>query len=512
MQRKSAFRLPRFARNRSDFPFRTTGAVPSSRLFFLCSLQFAVLVSLCLGGESPGNVPIVVRCTIPDYAVARQGDIDAVTLPGGRLLAADEGRPIVPYFLKTVTLRAGTRVQSVSLKERSGASNDSGLKLEISQPTEGAGVPVIAGFYPGRDFAWKTVPGPEGTVTLCLSVFPFQYDPESGRVQFFRSYEFEVNSVETGVAIARLEPDKPVYDPGDVVRTRLKLENQAAAQNVVVEARMLAPADTTGTSLPPVRRQLGKADSLVLEWNSAGQPVGEHRVSVVVKDQAGNTLDRRQALFQIGRYEGEVTSLLANPEHFRLGDSIVLVLEFKNTGTCELSGECVFRIAQRGQSLFSEAEKRDSPRQSPIFHTVAEEFTQPLSGLKPGAVQTFRQVWDGKAAVKGAVYSAVGFVRFAGTASAPRRVSFSTNQMPIARFTAVPEIAAVAEEVKFDAKASADPDGSIKSWQWDFGDGASAEGEKVSHAFHVPGSYDVTLKVTDNEGGIGVAAKAMVVK
>uniref|UniRef100_UPI004055A98A PKD domain-containing protein n=1 Tax=Candidatus Electronema sp. TaxID=2698783 RepID=UPI004055A98A len=35
---------------------------------------------------------------------------------------------------------------------------------------------------------------------------------------------------------------------------------------------------------------------------------------------------------------------------------------------------------------------------------------------------------------------------------------------------------------------------------WDFGDGGRAEGEAVSHAFQKPGSYTVTLTLTDGSG------------
>jgi plastocyanin len=39
---------------------------------------------------------------------------------------------------------------------------------------------------------------------------------------------------------------------------------------------------------------------------------------------------------------------------------------------------------------------------------------------------------------------------------------------------------------------------------WDFGDGGKAEGEAVSHAFQKPGTYTVTLTLTD---GSGIARK-----
>ena len=41
------------------------------------------------------------------------------------------------------------------------------------------------------------------------------------------------------------------------------------------------------------------------------------------------------------------------------------------------------------------------------------------------------------------------------------------------------------------------------TFEWDFGDGTTASGENVDHAYANPGVYTVTLTVTDDEGGSG---------
>jgi len=55
------------------------------------------------------------------------------------------------------------------------------------------------------------------------------------------------------------------------------------------------------------------------------------------------------------------------------------------------------------------------------------------------------------------------------------------------------------EMMTFDASNSTD-EGGIDRYQWDFGDSFVQEGSLVSHAFEVPGTYTVTLKVTDIHG------------
>jgi hypothetical protein len=59
--------------------------------------------------------------------------------------------------------------------------------------------------------------------------------------------------------------------------------------------------------------------------------------------------------------------------------------------------------------------------------------------------------------------------------------------------------------VTFDASYSSDPDGYIVSYHWDFGDGYSTTTSVpyTDHNYWQPGSYNVTLTVTDNEGLTG---------
>ena len=59
--------------------------------------------------------------------------------------------------------------------------------------------------------------------------------------------------------------------------------------------------------------------------------------------------------------------------------------------------------------------------------------------------------------------------------------------------------------VAFDGTPSSDDrigqlPGEITAWEWNFGDGATATGSQVSHAFAGPGTYPVSIMVTDNEG------------
>lgn len=77
------------------------------------------------------------------------------------------------------------------------------------------------------------------------------------------------------------------------------------------------------------------------------------------------------------------------------------------------------------------------------------------------------------------------------------------NEQTAASFIANPDSGEIPLTVTFDASSSFDPDGEIVSYEWDFdGDGRfdDAEGEVVDYTFTQEGSYEVTLRVTDNNG------------
>jgi PKD repeat protein len=67
----------------------------------------------------------------------------------------------------------------------------------------------------------------------------------------------------------------------------------------------------------------------------------------------------------------------------------------------------------------------------------------------------------------------------------------------------MPSTVYIGEEIQFDGSNSSDPDGTIVSYDWDFGDGSPhGSGEFVTHVYNEEGDYRVILTVKDNEGAI----------
>ncbi|WP_243231865.1 PKD domain-containing protein [Microbacterium sp. CIAB417] len=65
--------------------------------------------------------------------------------------------------------------------------------------------------------------------------------------------------------------------------------------------------------------------------------------------------------------------------------------------------------------------------------------------------------------------------------------------------------------VTVNGSASNDPDGSIASYAWDFGDGGTASGASATHDYASEGTYTITLTVTDDEGATGTDTHEVVV-
>lgn len=62
-----------------------------------------------------------------------------------------------------------------------------------------------------------------------------------------------------------------------------------------------------------------------------------------------------------------------------------------------------------------------------------------------------------------------------------------------------------------NGSASSDPDGSIASYAWTFGDGATGTGVSPTHAYAAAGTYTIGLTVTDNQGASASTTRTVTV-
>jgi PKD repeat protein len=77
------------------------------------------------------------------------------------------------------------------------------------------------------------------------------------------------------------------------------------------------------------------------------------------------------------------------------------------------------------------------------------------------------------------------------------------NRLPVASLSATPTQGFAPLTVSFNGSASYDPDGSVKSYTFTFGDGSASVTQTtptIQHTYNNPGDYFATLTVKDNSG------------
>lgn len=84
-----------------------------------------------------------------------------------------------------------------------------------------------------------------------------------------------------------------------------------------------------------------------------------------------------------------------------------------------------------------------------------------------------------------------------------------TNEPPEANFTFRPTTPETGETVSFVDRS--EDDLALRDWSWTFGDGDTSTAQHPEHTFPAPGTYDVTLTVTDAAGETDTKTRPVVV-
>ena len=98
-----------------------------------------------------------------------------------------------------------------------------------------------------------------------------------------------------------------------------------------------------------------------------------------------------------------------------------------------------------------------------------------------------------------------------GTDDVTITVSSPDNQPPTAAISADITSGDAPLMVNLSGAGSSDPDGSVTSYEWDFGDGAAGSGTQVQHTYTDPGTFTVYLKVTDDDSATGTDSLKIIV-
>jgi hypothetical protein len=267
------------------------------------SVLAVIFLLLLVAGRSYGTEsPSSLEVSIPDYKVTTVGNVDYAVIPGGEILVREEGRPRVPYYVKSIDYPIGYRVQDVILEERSGLRTATGLRLPVVALNVSNPPPEMKmGWYPEEEYSWRVWDNPNGTTMLMIAMYPFYYNPETTEVKFYTLYRFDIAYVLSNVAITGLDTDKDVYELGDKVTIDMWLNNTGDAQDVIVNPVIRQYATDTvveGLPLRSLTSLLGEA-SYSTDWSTGETEPGQYYVEATITDTSGNVLDRKTVAFSI---------------------------------------------------------------------------------------------------------------------------------------------------------------------------------------------------------------------
>ena len=102
-------------------------------------------------------------------------------------------------------------------------------------------------------------------------------------------------------------------------------------------------------------------------------------------------------------------------------------------------------------------------------------------------------------------YGSLGQFSLTGT------VPFRAGKPPVAVVTVAASSGRAPLTVNFASGGSSDPEGSVLTYDWDFGDGTSSTLANPSHVYVLPGTYTASLVVFDSTGLSGAASTVITV-
>jgi PKD domain len=239
------------------------------------------------------------------------------------------------------------------------------------------------------------------------------------------------------------------------------------------------------------------------------------RKPVVPVDTAGRPLVLRHTWSAATARPGDKVSLLtaldmrARPSLLTSGVSASIrfdnnVVRFDSSRTTRAFDVTAINLAQPGILVFAAAQTGGEPLSGNI-EILRSWYT--VVGVVGTSVSTSTTISDVIASsqqkLTGQTRSAEGILTVSASGG-------PTNQAPTASITG-PTTGTVGVPVTFSGSQSNDPDGSIVSFAWAFGDGQTGTGVTVAKSYTTAGTYAVRLTVTDAQGATATREQQVVI-
>ncbi len=199
-----------------------------------------------------------------------------------------------------------------------------------------------------------------------------------------------------------------------------------------------------------------------------------------------------------------IANMVVQPSVVQAGQNVSIGADVRNFGTLTETYNVTIKYGPPNRVLLTQFDQ-------PIPALVDQQFNVVLisAGLSPGTylveATVVCQCQDSNPSnnVASAIFTVVPPV---------------SDIPPVSDFAFNPSTPTVGQLVFFNGLLSHDPDGTIDSYSWNFGDGSSSISTtpnqlnaQVQHPFSTPGNFYVTLTVTDNAGLTGSKTELLLV-
>jgi PGF-CTERM protein len=304
---------------------------------------------------------------------------------------------------------------------------------------------------------WATTSGDAGEYTANVSSDD-DYETTAVSVNGPSYFQVDINSTNSPVT-----ENNTVAVEAIIENTGDQTDNQEI--NLSIDGKVV---DNATVALDP-----GASQSRTLNWQTESGDAGDHQASVESEDDAD--------------------------------DAIVTV---ENVPEFEVDIQSTNEPVAAGQTLQVDVEIDNNDRNSDtqdveleIDGTVRDTESVALDG---GESSTVQLDWETETGDSGQYRANVS------SETDSDSVEVLVNEPPSAAFTRDPARPNVNEAVTFEADAS-DPDGTVESYEWTV-DGESVSGAReFTYTFTASGDHDVTLTVTDDDGGSTTASRTIAV-
>lgn len=214
------------------------------------------------------------------------------------------------------------------------------------------------------------------------------------------------------------------------------------------------------------------------------------------------------------------TGVQTRHRYNHVGSFVVTLTVTNDSGTIEKATGFVTVVAgQAPTASFSFSPSSPEVLQQVFFNAAAStaapgrsivsyDWTFGDGGTGSGVTVTHRFGTPGSWSVVLTVTDDVG-----RTGTSVQSITLGADLVPTADFTYSPTAPTVSTTINFDARLSQPPPGrTLVRYEWNFGNGVTAEGERVAQRYTTAGTYSVVLTVYDNTGAKKSVAKTVSVQ